>query len=88
MKANRKKLMLAMARACMDTEDLQKAAEMPRPTLNNAICGKSVRPYPNISNTLKRGLVEIVETCRDCQKCQTIKRGHQNSDTLRDANKC
>lgn len=35
MKANRKKLMLAMARACMDTEDLQKAAEMPRPTLNN-----------------------------------------------------
>ena len=42
MKANRKKLMLAMARACMDTEDLQKAAEMPRPTLNNAICGKSV----------------------------------------------
>lgn len=31
MKANRKKLMLAMARACMDTEDLQKAAEMPRP---------------------------------------------------------
>lgn len=44
MKANRKKLMLAMARACMDTEDLQKAAEMPRPTLNNAICGKSVRP--------------------------------------------
>lgn len=39
MKANRKKLMLAMARACMDTEDLQKAAEMPRPTLNNAICG-------------------------------------------------
>lgn len=43
MKANRKKLMLAMARACMDTEDLQKAAEMPRPTLNNAICGKSVK---------------------------------------------
>lgn len=31
------------------------------------------KKYPNISNTLKRGLVEIVETCRDCQKCQTIK---------------
>lgn len=46
MKANRKKLMLAMARACMDTEDLQKAAEMPRPTLNNAICGKSVNLTP------------------------------------------
>lgn len=46
------------------------------------------KKYPNISNTLKRGLVEIVETCRDCQKCQTIKRGHQNSDILRDANKC
>ena len=27
MKANRKKLMLAMARACMDTEDLQNAEQ-------------------------------------------------------------
>lgn len=44
------------------------------------------KKYPNISNTLKRGLVEIVETCRDCQKCQTIKRGHRNNDTLQDAN--
>lgn len=43
------------------------------------------KKYPNISNTLKRGLVEIVETCRDCQKCQTIKRGHQNNDTLQEA---
>lgn len=49
MKANRKKLMLAMARACMDTEDLQKAAEMPRPTLNNAICGKIIELLNNIA---------------------------------------
>ena len=44
MKTNRKKLELAMARACMNTEDLQKAAEMPRPSLNNVISGKSARP--------------------------------------------
>lgn len=58
MKANRKKLMLAMARACMDTEDLQKAAEMPRPTLNNAICGKSVRPSRVMGST------DIMGICR------------------------
>ena len=44
MKTNRKKLEIAMARACMNTEDLQKAAEMPRPSLNNVISGKSARP--------------------------------------------
>lgn len=44
MKANKKKLELAMARACMNTEDLWKKAVIPRPTLNNVICGKSVRP--------------------------------------------
>lgn len=40
---NRRKLELAMARACMNAADLQKAAEMSRPTLNNAIVGKDVR---------------------------------------------
>ncbi|GLB27246.1 hypothetical protein LXJ15735_34870 [Lacrimispora xylanolytica] len=44
MVADRKKLEIAMARACMNTEDLQKAASMPRPTLNNVIVGKSTRP--------------------------------------------
>lgn len=44
MKASRKKLELAMSRACMNTEDLCKAADMPRPTVNNVITGKSVRP--------------------------------------------
>jgi predicted transcriptional regulator len=43
-KADRRKLEISMARACMDAEDLQKAADMPRPTLNNVISGKSVRP--------------------------------------------
>ena len=44
MKANRKQLELAMARACMTPEELAAAAQMPRPTLNNVIVGKSVRP--------------------------------------------
>ena len=44
MKVNRKKLELAMARACMNTEDLANASQLPRPTLNNAIVGKGVRP--------------------------------------------
>ena len=44
MKVNRKKLELAMARACMKTADLPEAAQLPRPTVNNAITGRSVRP--------------------------------------------
>lgn len=41
---DRKKLELAMARACMNSADLPTAAGLPRPTVQNAIVGKSVRP--------------------------------------------
>lgn len=44
MKVDRKKLKLAMARACMNSADLPKAAGLPRATVNNAIIGKGVRP--------------------------------------------
>lgn len=44
MKADRNKLELALARACMTPESLAVAAEMPRPTVNNVITGRSVRP--------------------------------------------
>lgn len=42
--ANKRKLQLAMARACMSVTDVQKKAQMPRPTLDNAIAGKDIRP--------------------------------------------
>lgn len=44
MRANRQKLELAMARACMESRDLPVATGLPRPTVQNAIVGKSVRP--------------------------------------------
>lgn len=44
MKADRKKLELAMARACMNSADLPAAAGLPRPTVQNVIVGKGVRP--------------------------------------------
>ena len=44
MKASREKLELALARACMTTRELSNAAQMPRPTVNNVITGRSVRP--------------------------------------------
>lgn len=44
MKTSRAKLELAMARACMTPERLAEAAKMPRPTLNNVMAGRSVRP--------------------------------------------
>lgn len=44
MKADKSKLTLAMARACMNPQDLARAAEMPPQTVNGVIRGQSVRP--------------------------------------------
>lgn len=44
MRVDRKKLELAMARACMNSADLPAASGLPRPTVQNVIVGKSVRP--------------------------------------------
>lgn len=63
MKANRKKLELAMAMACMNTEDVQKVSNMPRPTLNNVISGRNVRPATigRVAKALGVDVTEIVE---------------------------
>ena len=63
MKVDRNKLELAMARACMDTADLQVAAGIPRPTLNNAIVGRDVRPGTagRIAKALGVDVTEILE---------------------------
>lgn len=63
MKADRRKLEIAMARSCMNAEDLQKATNMPRPSLNNVISGKSVRPgtIGVVAKALKVDVTEILE---------------------------
>lgn len=44
MKADRRKLEIAMATVCMNSEDVQEVSGLPRPTLNNVISGRNVRP--------------------------------------------
>lgn len=63
MKVNKQKLELAMARACMNADDLQRTTEMPRPTVNNVISGKSVRPATlgRIAKALNVDVTEILE---------------------------
>ncbi len=63
MKANRKKLELIMAGLCMNTEDLQKASGMPRPTINNVISGRNVRPKTigQVAKALGIKVEEIIE---------------------------
>lgn len=63
MKADRKKLEIAMARACMNTVDLQSASGLPRPTLNNVIVGREVRPgtIGRIAKALGVDITEIIE---------------------------
>lgn len=64
MKADRKKLELAMARACMESADLPAAAGLPRPTVQNLIVGKSVRPATlgKIAKALGVDPTEILES--------------------------
>lgn len=63
MKADRRKLELAMARARMNTEDLCKKAAMPRPTLNGVIAGRNVRPgtFGKVAEALGVDVTEILE---------------------------
>lgn len=63
MKVNRKKLQIAMARACMNSADLPAAAGLPRPTVHNAIVGKGVRPgtLGRIAKALNVDPAEILE---------------------------
>lgn len=63
MQAEKNRLALAMARSCMTPEDLAAAAEMPRPTVNNVISGRSVRPATlgRIAKALGVDPVEILK---------------------------
>ena len=63
MKANREKLRLAMARACMNTADLSTKAEMPVQTVNGVLRGRSIRPATigRIAKALGVDVAEILE---------------------------
>lgn len=62
-KADKNKLQIAMARACMTTADIKKATGMPRPTLNNVIVGRSVTPVTlgRVAKALQCDVTEIIE---------------------------
>ena len=64
MKADRKKLELAMARACMSQLDLVFAAKMPENTVKNVLQGRSVRPATlgRIAKALNVDPAELLNT--------------------------
>ena len=66
MKVDRQKLELAMARACINSADLPAAAGLPRPTVQNAIVGKGVRPATlgKIARALNVDPAELIEEAR------------------------
>lgn len=66
MKVNRRKLEIAMANACMNAADLQRAANMPRPTVNNVITGKSVRTA-TVGRVAKALCVDVAEIIEDIE---------------------
>ena len=62
MKADTSKLRLAMARACMNPQDLAKAAKMPPQTVNGVLRGRSARPATlgRIAMALRVDVAEII----------------------------
>ena len=52
-----------MANSCMNAEDLQKESGLPRPSLNNVISGRSVRPgtIGRVAKALKVNVTDILE---------------------------
>ena len=62
-RVNRSKLELAMARACMDISDILRTTGMPRPTLNNVVVGRSVRPATvgKVAKALGVDVEELIE---------------------------
>ena len=64
MKANRNKFFLAMARACLNSRELAEKTGMPRPTVNNVITGKNVRPASlgTVAKALGVDVADIIET--------------------------
>lgn len=63
MKANKYKLEIAMANRCLNTGDLVNLTKMPRPTVNNVITGRSVRPATigKIARALEIAVEDLVE---------------------------
>ena len=63
MVADKSKLQLAMARACMNPQDLAKAAGMPPQTLNGVLRERSARPgtIGRIAKALGIDVAEIIK---------------------------
>ena len=64
MKANRKKVLISMAKACLNPRELAEKTEMPRPTVNNVITGKSGSPASlgKVARALGVDVTDIMET--------------------------
>lgn len=63
MKANKKALLLAMARACVGRKEISEKAGMPEMTVKNVLNGRSVRPATlgKVARALGVDPLEIME---------------------------
>ena len=63
MKANKKKLLMVLARKCMNLSDLQKISEMPMPTIKNVVYEKNVKPATlgKVAKALDVDVLDIID---------------------------
>ena len=64
---DKNKLEIAMANSCMNINDLQKVSSIPRPTLNNIIAGKNIRPktFGKVAKALGVDVTELLSQSED-----------------------
>ncbi len=63
MKAEQTKFRIALARSCMTVAELAKKSGLPRPTVNNVICGREVRPATigRVAKALGVDVIDLIE---------------------------
>lgn len=63
MKASKEKLYIAMARACVDVNDIVEKSQMPAPTVHNVMTGRNVKPCTigKVARVLGVDVTEILE---------------------------
>jgi predicted transcriptional regulator len=61
--ADKKKIELAMARACMNAKDIAVKANMPEATVKNVLSGRNVKPRTlgKVAQALRCDVTELLE---------------------------
>ncbi len=67
MTANREKILISMARACMNAKDIALKAQMPEMSVKNVLSGRSVKPRTlgRVARALGVDVADLLESKKE-----------------------